>query len=363
MNTTLMKKDKSKKYYKKTKNQYKNKIVDDKHYKIGKTSISEELINFKNYTDETKNNNFKNESKIKQANLMHNTDDFFCNIPSAAYARVVISSNNQKKNLWSIENVLSQCHMDAALRASTHFSLLCQRRLKNKKKCCHSWSPANYIALLSNKTSCLAITELDLEKVKELLEMCFYFYQNFELTFDCAEDLKCRRKVPSLCYSYNAVYSVLHYLLDTEFILNTNNTNSSLLNSVMIILPIAASSASLDYYNDINITHLNYKSLYISAMQFGLKNTLFDQLLISDSFHILFGSSFITICIWFYTRSFLITVSTILVIIFSLIISYAIYTLALKITFFPFMNLLTVIIAVGKIKFIRKFIFINYIKN
>ncbi|OXU27643.1 hypothetical protein TSAR_001530 [Trichomalopsis sarcophagae] len=292
-------------------------------------------------------NEDKEEFDEQEGHFDGEADGFFCNLPSSAYSRVVISSKDPEQNLWSLEGVLAQCHIDAALRASPHFPSLCQRQLDPKQKCCRSWSPANYVALLSNRTSCLAVTEQDLLKVESILQKCSYFYRNLELTPDCAENIRCQRRVPSVCYNYNAAYHLIHYLLDIEFLVTSNNTTNMQLRSAMIILPIAASSATLDFYKDISSNNLSYKKLHVSAMQLGLKSTLFDKLLISDSFLVLLGFGFVTICIWSYTGSLIITVSTILVVIFSLGISYAFYTIILKINHFPFMNLLAVVVATG----------------
>lgn len=149
------------------------------------------------------------------------SDGFFCNLPSSSYARFVLSSVSGNEDLWSMEGILAQCHIDAALRANAHFPSLCQTcnpESSSKRKCCRSWSPANYIALLSNRTSCLGVNENDLGRVKTLLKRCAHFYHNLQLTPDCADDLDCQRRVPADCYLHNAAYHLLHYLLDIEFI-------------------------------------------------------------------------------------------------------------------------------------------------
>lgn len=147
---------------------------------------------------------------------------FFCNPPSPSYARVVIGSHLKNRNLWSLEGVLAQCRIDETLRSNPYFISLCQLRLdKNaKNECCRSWTPANYVAFLSNRTSCLEVTANDLDQVEKLLQRCAHYYHNRQLTGDCGEDSKCQKDVPTQCYKYNAAYYLLHYLLDSEFISN-----------------------------------------------------------------------------------------------------------------------------------------------
>lgn len=153
------------------------------------------------------------------------SDNFFCNLPTSSYARVVITvdpDSEEKNNLWSMEGVLAQCHIDGVLRGNVHFSSLCQTEVKRNgiagHKCCRSWSPANYVALLSNRSSCLGVTESDLSRVKTLLQQCAYYYHNRQLLPNCAEDFNCQKHVPTECYMRNAAYHLLHYLLDVNFI-------------------------------------------------------------------------------------------------------------------------------------------------
>lgn len=67
------------------------------------------------------------------------------------------------------------------------------------------------------------------------------------------------------------------------------------------------------------------------------------------------GGSFMILCIWSYTNSLVITISTVLAIIMSLITSYFVYTFFFKIKFFPFMNLLAIVVAIGKFQVLLEF--------
>lgn len=80
----------------------------------------------------------------------------------------------------------------------------------------------------------------------------------------------------------------------------------------------------------------------------GLKNALFDECLLLDGWLVALGGLFVLVCMWMYTMSFFVTFMTVIAIIFSLGIAYFIYTFVFKLEFFPFMNLLTVIVVVGE---------------
>ncbi|KAG7206137.1 hypothetical protein KM043_003529 [Ampulex compressa] len=305
-----------------------------------------ELLELRNKNRLDNVDDYKNQDRLD--------DSFFCNSPTSSYSRVVIGMDSGEKSLWSMEGVLAQCHIDVVLRSNSQFSSLCQTQMENNDvghKCCRSWSPANYVALLSNRSSCLGVTESDLNRVETLLQRCIYYYRNLQLTSNCAEDLNCQRRVPTECYVHNAAYHLLHYLLDIDFISNQkldhNNKLNSTLKYAMLFLPIAASSATLEFYKGLETGGLTYGKFHVKGMQLGLKSTLFDRLLISDSSLLLTGFAFVTVCIWAYTGSLLLTVTTIVAVLFSLGISYALYTLVLRIKFFPFMNLLAIVVAVG----------------
>lgn len=82
-------------------------------------------------------------------------------------------------------------------------------------------------------------------------------------------------------------------------------------------------------------------------MDMGLKNALFDECLLSDGWLIGLGGIFVITCMWIYTTSLFVTTMTVIAVILSLGIAYFIYTLVYELTFFPFMNLLAVIVVVG----------------
>lgn len=86
----------------------------------------------------------------------------------------------------------------------------------------------------------------------------------------------------------------------------------------------------------------------IPAMDLGLKNALFDECLISDGWLVLLSGLFVVVCMCFYTSSLFITFMALVAIVFSLGVSYFIYMFIFKLTFFPFMNILAVIVMIGE---------------
>lgn len=115
----------------------------------------------------------------------------------------------------------------------------------------------------------------------------------------------------------------------------------------MVFLPLACSTATLPYYKALDGSKLEYDGIAVVAMDFGIKSALFDEYLLRDAWLMSSGGLFVLLCMWLYTGSFFLTVVTIIAIVFSLGISYFLYILVFENRFFPFMNLLATIVAIG----------------
>lgn len=117
-----------------------------------------------------------------------------------------------------------------------------------------------------------------------------------------------------------------------------------------MFLPLACSTAMLPYYHEIENIDLEYEGVSVVAMEFGIKSALFDECLLRDAWLMTSGGLFVVFCMWIYTGSVFLTIMTIIAIVFSLGISYFMYVLVFELRFFPFMNLLATVVAVGKIE-------------
>lgn len=119
------------------------------------------------------------------------------------------------------------------------------------------------------------------------------------------------------------------------------------LQETMIFFPLACSTAALSYYHEIEDRNFNYDNISVVAMEMGLKYELFNEYLIRDTWFMGMSGMFVLICMWLYTKSLFLTIMTIIVITFSLSISYFTYTFVFELRFFPFMNLLAIVVAIG----------------
>lgn len=265
--------------------------------------------------------------------------------------------------------------------------------------CCNSWSLPNFIACINNKTTCMDISASDMRNTELLLNQCAPYYyktpyeecftnstkddghQPIDILTPATHNLNSKfrsqcRKVPDKCLKCDGwIYFVLHYLTNEGFYhhrtnldrLKTNKQSSSKLDSknsrntygyktssnvgkltyTNIFLPAAKSGSLMKYYNTLSKYNLRTPHAQVKAMNLGLKNSLFEQLISEDSK--LFAVALITILvvITFYTWSFIMSFVILIVICLSLCLAYVIYELILGIPIFPFMNLLAVVISFG----------------
>ncbi|XP_076320735.1 RND transporter family member dispatched [Tachypleus tridentatus] len=286
---------------------------------------------------------YRERSSGRQNNYSPVGGSFFCNDPGRDYAHVIIQSVNHE-NLFTLPSLKSVCQIEETkLRSSVHFEELCEQT--PSKSCCRSWSLANYVALLSNRSSCHDIRETDIASVFELLKSCARYYHQLKLSHDCTAGL-CR-EVPQRCFHFNAVYNIFHYLTDIYFLSPENlHLNTSQLTYTSIFLPIAQSTAAMDYFKDLEEEKLSDGITEVVAMELGLKQTLFNECLLHDTV-IGLAAGVIFLFIWMYTTSFFVTLMTIVSIALSLGVAYFFYTTVYQVEFFPFMNLLALLIAIG----------------
>uniref|UniRef100_A0A182PPZ7 SSD domain-containing protein n=1 Tax=Anopheles epiroticus TaxID=199890 RepID=A0A182PPZ7_9DIPT len=271
------------------------------------------------------------------------SDGFFCESPNKEYAHLVVQRINHNLNdsMFELNAFLALCELEQSIFKVDHYGDICQRELTSDD-CCRPWSIVNYVTFLSNKTSCFELNEEDVAMVKTLLYDCFQYYHDMKLSNDC---IGSRCIAPSECKQHNAVYNILHYLANVDFI--RQNESAEFLNVTMIFLPIARSIKSMEFYHSLSRVDLTNDLVAVVAMDMGLKNALFDECLLRDGWLIGLGGIFLVLCMWLYTGSLFVTLMTVIAVAFSLGIAYFIYSFIFELTFFPFMNLLAVIVVVG----------------
>lgn len=267
-----------------------------------------------------------------------------CGPPVSDYAHLVVTSSDNT-SLLTFENVDKMCRFQTSLVevGGSEYYKLCQRATHSEELCCPIWSVPNYIALMSGKTSCENLTREDVEAAAGILRNCAGYFHNFTLMASCDLD---RCNVPKYCSQFDAVYNLLFYLIDSDAFSPTDYSQNFVKNA-MIFLPLPYSVTSLPYYVKLQSSNLTYDTLVVPAIDFGLKNALFDSLLIQDTWLIGLGGVFVFIGVWCYTRSLILTLLLFTAIAYSLGIAYFLYVYVFNLEFFPFMNLLVIVVVIG----------------
>ncbi|XP_075726360.1 protein dispatched homolog 1-like [Rhipicephalus microplus] len=217
-------------------------------------------------------------------------------------------------------------------------------------------------------------------QVLKRLEACAPHYHSMKLSHDCASGARLCRGVPAECIEYNAVYTILHYLADVDFLApvdnrgdgsdeliddwdgggSRQNDSSSAqsgegrlvrephLSYTSVFLPLWQSTMAMAYFKDLEeYGHLEDDVTQVAGMELGLKHALFDKYLLHDTVYVALAGVTVLAAMWAYTQSFLETAVTCMAVVFSLGTAYFLYTTVFRIFFFPLMNVLTLTIAIG----------------
>uniref|UniRef100_A0A0P6JF94 Protein dispatched homolog 1 n=1 Tax=Heterocephalus glaber TaxID=10181 RepID=A0A0P6JF94_HETGA len=293
------------------------------------------------------------EREKREVDWNFHKDSFFCDVPSERYSRIVFTSAGGE-TLWNLPAIKSMCSVDnTRIRAHPQFSDLCQRT--TAASCCPSWTLGNYIAILNNRSSCQSIVERDVSHTLKLLRTCAKHYQNGTLGPDCwdatarrKDQLKCS-SVPRKCTKYNAVYQILHYLVDKDFLApRTAEHATPGLKYSMLFSPTEKGKSMMSIYLD-NFEGWNSSDgvTAVTGIEFGIKHSLFQDYLLMDTVYPAIAMVIVLLVMCVYTKSMFITLMTMFAIISSLIVSYFLYRVVFNFEFFPFMNLTALIILVG----------------
>ncbi|XP_048214107.1 protein dispatched homolog 1 isoform X2 [Perognathus longimembris pacificus] len=293
------------------------------------------------------------EREKREVDWNFHKDSFFCDVPSDRYSRVVFASA-AGETLWNLPAIKSMCDVDnSRIRSHPQFGDLCQRT--TAASCCPSWTLGNYIAILNNRSSCQKIVERDVSHTLKLLRTCAKHYQNGTLGPDCW-DMAARRKdqlkctnVPRKCTKYNAVYQILHYLVDKDF-MSPKSADYAMpaLKYSMLFSPTEKGESMMNIYLD-NFENWNSSDgiTTVTGIEFGIKHSLFQDYLLMDTVYPAIAIVIVLLVMCVYTKSMFITLMTMFAIISSLIVSYFLYRVVFNFEFFPFMNLTALIILVG----------------
>jgi len=264
------------------------------------------------------------------------------------YVKLVYSSVDDD-TLWTAAKLHSMCRLEEMyVRRLREFDTACIHTT-HSRQCCRSWSAGNYVALLANRSSCQNVSDGDVRGVLETLKQCSNI-----LAIDVTVPVACWNvntpisqrcaSVPPHCRSTSSsVYHLLYHIVDASF-----PRKSSVLKHVVTYLPVARGVGAWKLYDAMERAgSVEDDHTIIVAMDFGVKQDLFDQYLISDLIWFCLAVVCIAFAVCLYTRSVFVALSAFSFIFFAVVLAYFVYGVVMRIAFFPFMNLLALVILVG----------------
>uniref|UniRef100_UPI00358DEB01 protein dispatched homolog 1-like n=1 Tax=Myxine glutinosa TaxID=7769 RepID=UPI00358DEB01 len=281
------------------------------------------------------------------------SDGFFCDAPDEKYPRLVFAAADGG-SLWSVTALKSMCQIyERKVQSHASYSELCHHA--SARRCCPAWSPGSYVAALFNRSGCKDITERDLSAALRLLRACAPLYHNGTLEPGCWNFATGRRKrgrcrlVPRHCVRRNAVYHMLHFLFDNDFLAEKPLLSAvPYLRYAMVFAPTAKGEGMMELYRDqLENWNLTDGLTRVAGIEFGIKHILFQDYLLTDTMYPAIAMVVVLVVMCLYTGSAFITLMTMFAMVSSLILAYFVYRLLLGFEFFPFMNLTSLVVLVG----------------
>lgn len=261
-------------------------------------------------------------------------------------------------NLMTAEQLKAVCRLETKImRSFPKYEKRCFKRNitisgRLTEICCPSWSLGNYIAALSWKPSCQDIDQNDVASMTKRLQKCAGLYNNQTLKENCwdynnAAPYPYCVGIPIECIQYNAVFNILYYLTDKDFYGKAGDTK---LTYALVLTPRWTDSP---YSKQIFFTYIKDKTVtddnveLVGSDFFNLKFHMFNKNLLGDLIYPSIALMIILIIMWFYTESLLLTFLLSVSVLSALILAYFFYMIVLRLDFFPFLNVTTLIFLVG----------------
>ncbi len=224
---------------------------------------------------------------------------------------------------------------------------------------CPSHSLGAYVADMQ-QTTCATLTANDTEKALKVLKRCSEYYHDGTLSAQCWET-GCP-SVPSECTHKTSVYSILHYIADSEFL--DKKTNAENIIYANIVVRLISFDLQRNFYKD-KLKSFSSDTIELVGIDDRLKFDIFAVAVIWDMLYLILALGLVTLLALFYLRSFVLVVALYADILFSCVFAYFIYHIVLRFTFFPFMNIMTslVILSVASSDLFLYFETLNNVKR
>ena len=249
--------------------------------------------------------------------------------------------------MLNTKNMIDVCRLQkSVMEENPLYSEEVQKNYNGKS--CPSFSIPNYIALLGNRSSCLEITDSDVSHFQALLNACAKSFSDGSLKTCLTNSSTCTNLAPSCAKSARIIYYTFHFLSDTGFASNPNFLKLTLV-SERLNSPYESSlyesvfNKKLKNLNAITMGNVKGVAFYF----FDLKFKIFEKNLFLEGALLFVAVLIVFVLIMIYSRSIFIGLMTFVCIINATVLAYFLYGIVYRISFFPFLNVLTLIFLVG----------------
>ncbi|XP_031553348.1 protein dispatched homolog 1-like [Actinia tenebrosa] len=309
------------------------------------TELSNRLITLKNLNNVSLSKFNGSQAKTRNVRSV-NTNN--CRMRKS-YVHLVFQSTSTS-SLLTAKNLKAMCVLEKKVMKSTSgfdFSYY-----GGCPECCPSLSLGNLVAKVGNKGACENITDFDVQMGLKILQNCSVYYAKglLNATVSCYPDssgYNSRPSIPCQCIKDKAVFYTLNYLTDSDFLKTLSDTN---LKYSLVMSPIVR---NYDLFYHIYETHLKdtlpeYNGVKVVAFHFeNFKFDLFNNLLIENTKYPAIAMVFVLIIMCSFLNSIILSICTLFCIIFALVFSYFLYNIVFGVSFFPFLNVITLVFLVG----------------
>lgn len=208
------------------------------------------------------------------------------------------------------------------------------------------------------KKPCSQITDNDTEPIRNLFGKCAPFYYNSTLKDRVRPSDMKAHNIPPECIqrkSYNFVYSTFYYLANVGYMSTENPSQTNLRYTIAYM--VFAESIETDWENfyrayleneQVSNSYVRLAAVDLPDQE-AIKYDLFSEYIYSDMKLFVLAALLIVAIMIAYLKSVALMVAAVLNVVSSFVLAYFLYSVVFRITFFPFLNVLAllVLIAVG----------------
>ena len=261
----------------------------------------------------------------------------------------VIYAGTSGENLLNAARLREICILQADTMTS-NFGAYVKRNYR--QVACPSHSIPNYVVLAAGKPACVNITDADVEIFKTLIKVAAPLYSNGRLKVCLDNSTTCANLPDSVNTTFKArlAHSTFLYLADKGLLENPGTLRQTLV-SERFSAPYDLGSTFYKHVYQTKLKSLKSRvkgNVKIVAFDFwDFKFKIFEEMLFTEGALLSVAVLLVFILIMVYSGSIFIGIMTFVCVIVAAVLAYFFYGIIFRLSFFPFLNVLTLIFLVG----------------